>query len=460
MLFTVSSLRTLATLLLVIFILTVFIACPTPPEKPQHYNFVVIMADDLGASELGCYGNPSHQTPSLDRIATEGMRFKTAWSTPLCTPTRAMIMTGQYAHHSGYFGQHGMRPKRESPFFDFGDKFTIADLLKTRGYATALAGKWQLMGQVPTLIFDCGFDEYRIWAYKRNLPPGIEHTGAWQLHGNTERYWHPSVMQNGEYIPTNPDDYGPDLFNEFIIDFIQRKKDEPFLIYYPMVLSHDPFYATPDTTRSVEDRHQSRRTNFKANVEYLDKLIGQIVETVDDLGLRENTIFFFTADNGTEGKGKGTVTEHGVRVPMIVRCPGTVKSGIVSDELVSLADIFATLGEFASASSPDGYPIDGRSFAPTLLNPDITHREWLYSYLNDKRLLRDKRWLLEGDGRFFDCGNNRNGDGYLDVTDSVDPDVIAARKRFEEILKTLPGPDSFADELLPPRAVNAKTERD
>ncbi|NOR15271.1 MAG: sulfatase-like hydrolase/transferase [Candidatus Aminicenantes bacterium] len=331
-------------------------------------------------------------------------------------------------------------------------------MLKSQGYATALAGKWQLMGRIPMLIIDCGFDEYRIWAWKKNLPPGIEHTGAWQTPSKPERYWHPSIMQNGEYIPTRPDDYGPDLFTKFVIDFMRHNHDKPFFIYYPMVLSHGPFYSTPDTTRSAEDRLKSNKTNIKAYIEYLDKLIGLVVRAVDDLGLRENTIIFFTADNGTAGEGKRTVTELGVRVPMIVRCPGTVKAGFVSDELVSLADILPTLGEFADASSPEGYPIDGQSIALTLRNPSITHREWLYSYLNDKRLLRDKRWLLDGNGRFFDCGNNRNGDGYRDVTDSEDSEVEAARKRFRKILTTLPGPDSLAGELMSPRAVKTETE--
>ncbi|MBN2308315.1 MAG: sulfatase-like hydrolase/transferase, partial [Candidatus Hydrogenedentes bacterium] len=219
-----------------------------------------------------------------------------------------------------------------------------------------------------------------------------------------------------------------------------RHKDEPFFLYYPMCLTHGPFYPTPDTWKEGEPRQHNDRANFGANVEYMDKLVGRIVAALDEAGLRDDTVLFFTTDNGTGGAGKGTVTEAGCRVPMIVNGPGHVKRLGARKELVDFSDMLPTLAEFAGAQLPDGYAVDGGSFAPLLRGDPYEEREWIFSYLADKRMLRDKRWLLEGDGRFFDCGASRDGAGYADVTDSEKPDVAAARQRFERILEGLPGP--------------------
>ncbi|MHC4369197.1 MAG: sulfatase-like hydrolase/transferase [Planctomycetota bacterium] len=410
-------------------------------------NFIVIMADDLGAKELGCYGNTKHQTPILDRLAQTGMQFRTSYATPICHPTRFEIMTGKYGHNNGVFHFPGRRggPKPGSPEDDIARQVTFAQVLKPLGYATAHSGKWQLTGKIPTLINECGFDEYCMWAYKHNLPEGVKHTGGWEgkKGGKASRFWHPSIVKNSKYVPTGPDDYGPDMYTDFIIDFVKRNKDKPFFVYYPMCLTHGPFYATPDTVKSEKQKFKNLRTNFKANVEYMDKLVGRIVQALESTGLRENTVVFFTGDNGTGGDGKGQYTELGARVPMIVNCPGVVKPSKPSDELVDLSDILPTLADFARAEPPEG--IDGRSFAPLLRGEKGPTREWIYSYLADRQILRTKRWLLENNGpghpgRFFDCGDSRDGAGYRDVTHSTDPEVLAAKKRFAEILADKPLP--------------------
>jgi len=356
-------------------------------------------------------------------------------------------MTGKYGHNNGVFHFPGRRggPKAGSPEDDIARQVTFAQVLKPRGYATAHSGKWQLTGKIPTLINECGFDEYCMWAYKHNLPEGVKHTGGWEgkKGGKTSRYWHPSIVKNSKYVPTGPDDYGPDMFTDFIIDFVKRHKDKPFFVYYPMALTHGPFYATPDTVKSEKEKFKNLKTNFKANVEYMDKLVGRIVRALDSMGLRENTVVFFTGDNGTGGDGKGQYTELGARVPMIVNCPGAVKRSKPSDELVDLSDILPTLADFAGARPPSG--IDGRSFAPLLRGEKGPTREWIYSYLADRQILRTKRWLLENNGpghpgRFFDCGSSRDGTGYRDVTDSTNPEVLAAKKRFKEILADKPLP--------------------
>ncbi len=420
---------------------------PARAARGKPLNFIVIMADDLGAKELACYGNTEHLTPNLDRLAQTGIQFKTSYATPICHPTRFEIMTGKYGHNNGVFHFPGRRggPKPGSAADDISRQVTFAQVLKPQGYVTAHSGKWQLTGKIPTLINECGFDEYCMWAYKHNLPEGVRHTGGWEgkKGGKASRYWHPSIVKNGKYVSTGPDDYGPDVFTDFIIDFVNRHRNKPFFVYYPMCLTHGPFYATPDTVRSEKEKFKNLRTNFKANVEYMDKLVGQIVKALDSTGLRENTVVFFTGDNGTGGQGKGQYTELGARVPMIVNCPGVVKPSEPSDELVDLSDILPTLADFAGAKPPGG--IDGRSFAPLLRGEKGPTREWIYSYLADRQILRTKRWLLENNGpghpgRFFDCGNSRDGTGYRDVTDSTNPEVLAARRRFKEILADKPLP--------------------
>ena len=423
-------------------------------------NLIVLMADDLGAKELSCYGNQDHHTPNLDRLGRTGVQFNTCYSAPICHPTRFEIMTGQYGCHNGVYHFPGRRggPDPKGPADQIVNHVTFAQMLKPEGYATAMSGKWQLSGKVPTLVYETGFDEYCMWAYVHNLPEGVEHTGGWEgrVGGKTCRYWHPSLVKNGQYMPTEKDDYGPDIFTEFLIDFARRHKDGPFFVYYPMALTHAPYYSTPTSNPNEAEKFRHAQDKFKENVEYTDKLVGRIVEALEELGLRENTVLFFTGDNGTGGQGKGQPTELGARVPMIVNCPGLVKPLGLSEELVDLSDIFPTLAALAGAELPEDRPIDGRSFAFLLQGQPGEPRDWIFSYLGDRRILRTKRWLLEDNsphhyGRLYDCGTSRDGTGYEEVTDSTDPEVLAVKKKFDEILATKPAPLLPTDGPLNPR---------
>ena len=428
-------------------------------------NLIVIMADDLGAKELSCYGNQEHHTPNLDRLARTGVQFATCFSTPICHPTRFEIMTGQYGCHNGIYHFAGRRggPDPKSPEEQIAGHVTFAQVLKPKGYATCMAGKWQLTGKVPTLVYETGFDEYCMWAYKHNLPEGVDHTGGWEGSGKSKtcRYWHPSIVKNAKYLPTEKDDYGPDIFTEFLIDFARRHKDRPFFIYYPMALTHKPYYSTPTSHPNQVEKFTHSEDKLKENVEYLDKLIGRIVKALEEMDLRQNTVLFFTGDNGTGGQGKGQPTERGARVPMIVNGPGLVKPIGLSDELVDLSDIMPTLADLAGAELPQDRPIDGRSFAFLLRGEPGKPREWIFSYLGDRRILRTKRWLLEDNsphhyGRLYDCGDRRNGTGYREVTDSTDPEVVAIKREFEEILATKPAPLLPADGPLGPSKASKK----
>jgi arylsulfatase A len=418
-----------------------FAQSPSPSDRPL--NFIIILIDDLGASDLGCYGNTENKTPNIDRLAAEGTRFELCFATPNCTPSRVMLLTGEYGFRTGWFSLIGRpySPRPDSPDFDIGKKFTFTKLLKARGYATGLSGKWQLPGELPNLIRECGFDEYRMWAYRHNLPTGTNYTDLTQARNpdKTSRYWQPSVVENGKFVPTGPNDYGPDMFNQFMIDFIKRNKDKPFCAYYPSVLTHRPHVDTPDPA----DPTKRVAGSLKSNLEYLDHLIGRLLSTVDELKLTDRTVVICLADN-TAGDGKGQLSETGAHVPLVVRCPGLVKAGVVSRSLTDISDIFPTVADFAHASAPKDHILDGKSLAPLLRGETTEHRPWIFSYLGPGRILRDNRWLLEVDKKnketLFNCDDHRDGRDYKDVTKSSDPDAVTARRRLEKILEGLPAP--------------------
>ncbi len=422
-----------------LLLLMFFVGSETVRAAERKPNVILVLADDLGARELGCYGNTLHKTPNLDRLAAEGTRFETFYVNPLCTPTRVALMTGQYGFHNGFLGMSNPAfvPGKSSPRRDIATHFTHGRMLQQAGYVTALAGKWQLSGKLPDLVFEAGFEHYRMWAYDHNLPEEVKHP-AHESGGNACRYWHPSILENGKYLPTRPEQYGPDLFNEFVLDFVRSHKSQPFFVYYPSVLTHSPHLETPDPEKPGE----RRAATFKNNLEYLDHLMGRLLDTLKAEELDRNTVVIFIGDNGTGGAGKATLTELGARTPCIVRGPG-VRSGVVSRAVADVTDIFPTLADLAGVQLPGDRPFDGHSLLPVLRGEKERHRDWIYSHLDDGRVLRDNRWLLEidkGGGRekFFDCGESRDGSGYKEVSRSADPEVGEARARFGRILEGLP----------------------
>lgn len=402
-------------------------------QSQRRLNVLLILADDLGAGELGCYGHGAHRTPNLDRLAAEGTRFETCYATPLCSPTRVELMTGRYGFRTGFtnfIGRVTTRKERLSA-----DEYTFADMFQAAGYRTGLAGKWQLglVSRHPTMIHDSGFHEYFSWAWQEGgLPKGHTFPAS-----ERNRYWHPAIVENGKHVPTRPDQYGEDLYSDWIVNFMRRQKsaNTPFFAYYPMCLVHQPWEGPPD----VKNPGRKLEGNLHTNVEYMDHVVGKVLRSLDEIGLRDNTIVIFAGDNGTDGDGKASVTEKGVRVPLIVRGPGLQK-GVVSRDLIDFTDIFPTLSDLTGARPPKDHTGDGHSFADPLKGKKGKPREWVFSYLAYQRMLRDRRWLLEGDGKLYDCGESRNGKGYRDVTASTDPAVAEAKARFAKILEGLPAP--------------------
>ncbi len=390
-------------------------------ERP---NIILIMADDMGYECLGSYGS-TYKTPVLDSLAKSGIRFTNAISQPLCTPSRIKIMTGlrNYRNytHFGYLGR---------------DQRTIGHLMKDAGYATLIAGKWQLNGiaqNMPdakdnTTPYKFGFDEYSLWQLTQARTK------------TTERYAYPLIEKNGEIIPQDPEIYGPDLFTDHIVDFIERKKDEPFFVYYPMVLVHDPFVPTPDLKEWVntEQRYEQDTAYFKEMVTYTDKIVGRIVWKVNELGL-DNTIIIFTGDNGTHPRiytptdhgvirgDKGNTTNGGTNVPLVVHWFSKIKSGRVTDGLVEFTDFYATLAEITDQNNE---VTNGVSFLNVLNGADDTKRETVMVYYdphwgkrnnsNRNLFVRDKRYKLYQDGSFFDLENDALETSSLNV-ESLNP---------------------------------------
>ncbi|MHC4995248.1 MAG: sulfatase-like hydrolase/transferase [Planctomycetota bacterium] len=380
-------------------------------EKP---NVILIMADDLGWESIGAYGSNDYQTPHLDRLAADGIRFENCFSTPICTTSRVKIMTGQYNFrnytHFGYLG-----PEQK----------TFGHLMRQNGYATAIAGKWQLNGLYNTLPGHdnnqrpvvAGFDEYCLWQLTQGKGPG-------------ERFWHAPIETAGQFITKeqNANKYGPDLLADFICDFIERKKDQPFFVYYPMVLVHDPFVPTPVSIGDVHPSKMDNKTpknaaamkdNFGAMINYMDKIIGRIVKKVEDEGLADNTIIMFTADNGTNVRitskwkgrdiqgGKGGMKDMGTHVPFIAYWKGHTPRGAVFEDLIDFTDFYATLAETAGHKLGADDPFDGRSFFPRLMNQTGNPRDWVlchyqpYWNKTPGQFARTAEFKLYRNGGFF-----------------------------------------------------------
>ena len=424
----------------------------TSDHRPP--NVILVMADDVSWECFGCYGAEDYQTPNIDALAARGLRFDHCYSTPICTPSRVKIMTGKYSFrnytHFGY-----LNPAEK----------TFGHLMQGAGYKTAIAGKWQLNGIYHgaerngdnARPHEAGFDEYCLWQVT---------TGKTDSKGG-ERFWSPPLECNGEFLTKeeNHGKYGPDLMSDFLCDFIERQKDGPFFVYYPTVLVHDPFVATPDTIGSASRGHEANKApknkavqkeNFVAMVGYLDKIIGKIVAKVDEIGQLENTIIMFTADNGThksitsrwDGRdirgGKGTTTDMGTHVPFIAYWKGHTPAGEALDDLIDFTDFYATMADAAGVSLAAGAPRDGNSFLPQLLGKEGRPRDWVlcnyqpyWGNFEGRQYARDQVFKLYRDGRFFAIPSDLIEANDLSKGNDSERSK-AARSALERVLKSAP----------------------
>jgi arylsulfatase A-like enzyme len=417
--------------------------CAAPPEADDggdlidRPNIILIMADDVGVEAFGCYGGTSYATPRLDELARTGVRFTSCYAQPLCTPSRVKLMSGRSNIHN-YVHFSILDPAEPS----------IGEMMRQAGYATAVVGKWQLLAAdhygeragTGTHPSDAGFDEYCLWQ--------IDKLGS--------RYWNPRIDANGVVLEGLEDRYGPDVFCEYIVDFMQRKRDEPFFIYYPMALVHDPFVPTPG---SADRGEEDKQKNFADMMAHMDHVIGRIIDAVDRLGLRESTLIIYTSDNGTSRAirsnmgelvargGKGLTTNAGTHVPLIISWPGTAADGAVCDDLVDFSDFVPTIAgaagadPFAAELRPEGY-----SFLPQIMGEPGSPREWMYCYYNprpgnkrfpERRFARDARFKLYGDGRLYDVIVDTLEEQPIDPS-AESEDAAAARRKLREAIDSFP----------------------
>jgi arylsulfatase A len=383
-------------------------------------NIVFILADDLGIDGVSCYGADRHKTPHIDQLAASGTRFETCYAAPLCGPSRCLLMTGRYAFRTGGLTNGSWR--RNGPGARSADEWSIAKVLKQAGYATGQAGKWRQVGETP---HDWGFDEY----CTDPLASGY--------------YWKDSYEKNGQIVSA-PGSYNPDIIQAFSIDFIARHQGEPFFLYYAMHFVHKPTLHTPDSVPGKMDGPGC----YDDNIAYMDKQVGEIVATLDKLGLREKTLVIFSGDNGT-ARGypspvrgrmldgfKGTMLEGGSRVPYIASWPGVTPAGKVSQDLVSFADQLPTLGELGGAPLPKGVKMDGVSLAAQLRGQPGQARAYAYVQLGKHWYVRESGWKMTETGALFDMSDAPYAE--KPVAPETDTEASkAARVRLADVLKQL-----------------------
>lgn len=401
-------------------------------RKANRPNIILILADDLGYSELGVYGNRFNETPNLDRLAREGMQFTDTYaSAPVCSPTRAALMTGQHPARSGItdylarYDDHYLSPAY----------ITLNERLKSAGYVTGLIGKWHLTGD---------YDQER---------------GAPQRH-----HWDEVILSETQYIASGAyfapyffmpavqvresDEYLTDRLNTEAVEFIQRHKDEPFFLYLSHYAVHKNLQAKPSAVAKYARKRgiDNPRNDpvLAAMLESIDDGVGRIMQTLKALGLDDNTLVVFTSDNGGETTnaplrtGKSTLYEGGIRVPLVMRYPAEIRAGSVSDTPVVTHDFYPTFMELAGAHRHDHQPVDGVSLVPVLRGSSRLRRDTLYWHypLAKPRVLgaRSAGAIRQNDYKlieFFDTGEVELYDLHEDIMESHNlaltmPDKVTA----------------------------------
>lgn len=385
----------------------------TAAEPPP--NVVLIMADDLGCFELGCYGQTKIKTPSVDALAKGGMKFTRFYAgSPVCAPARCTLMTGKHGGHTTSRNNREQKPEGQFPIR--ADDVTVAELLKAKGYATAAIGKWGLgMFDTTGSPLKHGFDLF----FGYNC----------QRHAHT--HYPTYIYRNDKRIELKGNDgktgtqYTQDMFEAESLAFIEKHKAEPFFLYLPFTVPHVAVQVPDDSLDQYKGKlgddpaydgkkgyqpHPAPHAGYAAMVTRMDRTVGRIMEKLKAAGLEKNTLVLFTSDNGpTHNVGgadsdffnsagnlrglKGSVYEGGIRVPLVAYMPGTVAAGTTSDEPLYFPDFLPTLCDFAGAKVPAG--IDGISFRPLLVGGKQRGHDFLYwefSGYGGQQAVMEGRW--------------------------------------------------------------------
>ncbi|MDF1860366.1 MAG: sulfatase-like hydrolase/transferase [Verrucomicrobiales bacterium] len=357
-----------------VFLLLFLVSGSTLFSADEKPNIIFILLDDLGKEWVSCYGADEIETPVFDRLAAEGIRFENFYSMPQCTPTRVAFLTGQYPFRNGWVNHWDVPRWGGGCHFDSSKNPSIARVMQSAGYKTAVAGKWQIndFRVEPEVMVKHGFDDYCMWTgYEAGNPPS----------GN--RYWDPYIHTRAG-SRTYEGEFGEDIFADFLIDFMKQNRDEPMFVYYPMCLPHTPFVTTP-----LEPEAEGKIGMHKAMVRYADHVVGKLVKAIEELEIDDHTILIVTTDNGTSGSISGTMadrlvrggktktTENGINGPFIVYGPGLVPKGKVNHTLCDVTDLLPTFASLGGAKLPEEPVFDGLSFADVILGKsEAGPREW------------------------------------------------------------------------------------
>jgi arylsulfatase A len=366
-------------------------------QESRPPNFVVIFTDDQGYNDIGCFGSLLIKTPHLDRMAAEGMKLTDFYvSAPVCTPSRASLMTGCYAQRLSLadvprVDDKGRKPnlvlRSNSEWGLHADEVTIAEVLKERGYATACVGKWHLGHLPPFLPTRQGFDSYFGIAYSNDMKPT-------PLMRDEEVIEEPAVQETLT-----------ERYTEEALTFIRANRDRPFFLYLPHSMPHTPLHV------SERFRGKSAGGLYGDVIECIDWGVGEILNTLAEQGIDDQTLVLFTSDNGpwlVRGEhggsamplraGKGTTYEGGMRVPCIVRWPGHVPAGTVCSEVATTMDVLPSFARLAGTSPPAGRIIDGKDIWPLLSGQPgakSPHEAFFYFFANELHAVRSGPWKLK-----------------------------------------------------------------
>lgn len=422
------------------------VAAKNQTDKP---NIIFVMIDDCSAVELSAYATAKHpsgnQTPVMDALAKEGLMFNTCWATPLCMPTRALLMSGKYGYQTSAYGN---KVNTRNDNFAVDHK-PISKVLKENGYETAISGKWHLSGFADDEAW--GWDEYSLQGCYYHPKDDIVWDGLWfswtkpaytfpetAIIGKNNAkypamYWNGAVVENGKLLPSDATTYAPALCQKFSIDFIKRDHKNPFFLYYPIVLPHDPWMGTPDPN------NPGQRTNpgFNSLIKQVEIYIDELISTLKKTGAYENSIVILTADNATLRNGKGNCSELGVRVPLII-AGGKLKKKGITNYLVDFSDFYPTIMDIAGIKAPKEPDLNGVSFYPLLEGKNQKEKEYIFSYLDMERTVRNKNYMMDGSGGIWECAADGN---ILDYAAMPENDATKKiRSEFMSIIEKYPLP--------------------
>lgn len=354
-------------------------------------NIVIIMADDLGYGDIGCFGSEAIKTPNLDRLATEGVRLTSFFSSaPVCSPSRAGLLTGRYPIRCGVYGVYfpSMGPGTPLIHAAYGlgpglnlKEITMAEQMKAAGYATCCVGKWHLGDIKPYRPNHRSFDHYLGLHYSNDMVP-------LPLYRNDEIIEKPPVDQNQL----------TQKYTTEALDWLASNHDRPFLLYLPHTFPHVPLHASPDF------RGRSAGGLYGDCIEELDWSTGEILTAIDSYGISDNTLVFFTSDNGPWYQGspgglrgrKDETFDGGMRVPGIARWPGVIPAGTESDQMSMNFDLFRTALELGGAEVPQNRAIDGKNIMPLLQGGPSPHEALFFGRAKSPQAVRMGHWKYHG----------------------------------------------------------------